>query len=295
MNDAGTGNMLHNIDRISFGSDCGDYYNAPVNLFWDLDRNGIFEVQGNTANFSAALLDGPTNVAIPVEARHSMGGAPGTENAFVTVRNVAPQTSQFSVVDSAGNPINSTVPWVLTGLPVGISASFTDPGTLDHQTAQISWGDGTTESDSAFTAFDEAFGDGTGSLLHRHVFNTAGTYAVDLGIADDDGGFDIESASVRVVTPEQAVLELIAMIDTVIASTTDTQVLADLRKARHALTGSNENSHNGALKMIRSGENDAAAAFALTSVQSLQQAAEGGADVAVMIALLEQVAAALTA
>ena len=246
MNDAGNGNMLHNIDKISFGSDCGDYYAAPVNLFWDFNRDGIFEVQGNTVNFSAAQLDGPTNVNIPVEARHSMGGAPGTAATSVSVRNVAPQTSQFSVVDSSGNPINS-VPWVLTGLPVGISANFTDPGTLDRQTAQISWGDGTTDANTVFNAFDEAFGDGTGSLRHTHVFTAAGTYAVDLGIADDDGGFDIESASVRVLTPEQGVNELIAMIDTVIASTTDAKVLAELQKARHALTGSNPNSQNGAL------------------------------------------------
>ena len=79
------------------------------------------------------------------------------------------------------------------------------------------------------------------------------------------------------------------------ASTTDTKVLAELRKARHALTGSNENSHNGALKMIRSGENEAAAAFALTSAAFLQEAAPGGANVAVPIALLQQVAAALSA
>ena len=294
MNDGGTGNMFQNIDKISFGSDCGDYYNAAINLFWDLDRDGIFEVQGNTASFSAALLDGPTNVQVPVEARHPMGGAPGTGKTLVTVRNVAPQASQFAVVDSAGNPINSTVPWVLKGLPVGISANFTDPGTLDHQIAQISWGDGTLDSNTVFNSFDEAFGDGTGSLKHTHVFTAAGTYAIDLGIADDDGGFDIESATVRVLTPEQAVMELIAMIDAVIASTTDAKVLAELQKARHALTGSNATSQNGALAKIRSGENAAAAAFCLTSAESLQKAAEGGANVAVMIELLKQAAAALT-
>lgn len=294
MNDAGDGNMLNNIDKINFGSDCGNYYAAPINLFWDMDRDGIFEAQGNTASFSAALLDGPTIVQIPVEARHSMGGTPGTASTRVTVKNVAPQATQFSVVDSAGNPINSTVPWVLTGLPVGISANFTDPGTLDRQTAQISWGDGTVDSNTVFAAFDEAFGDGTGSLLHRHAFNAAGTYAVDLAIADDDGGFDIESASVRVVTPEQAINELVAMIDAVIASTTDTKVLADLQKARHALTGSNQNSSNGALNKIRSGENASAASFCLTSAAELQKAAEGGANTALIIALLQQAAAALS-
>jgi hypothetical protein len=47
--------------------------------------------------------------------------------------------------------------------------------------------------------------------------------------------------------------------------------------------------------MIRSGENAAAATFASTSVTWLQRAAAGGADVAVQIALLQQVAAALGA
>ena len=292
MNDAGTGNMYDNVDKIVFGSDCGDHYNAPVNLSWDLNGDGIFEVPGNIANFNA--IDGPTVIGIPVEARHSMGGAPGTVNAFVTIKNVAPQFSQFSFVDSGGNPISSVVPWVLTGLPVGLAANFTDPGVLDHQTAQISWGDGTSDPNTAFNLFDEAFGDGTGSLSHSHIFNAAGTYAVQLTINDNDADSDMESTNVRVVTPEQAVIELIAMIDAVIASTTDTKVRAQLQQARRALTGTNANSQDGALKMIRAGENEAAAAFALTSAQWLQQVAESGTDVAVPIALLQQVAAALS-
>src|SRR5262249_47938340 len=169
------------------------------------------------------------------------------------------------------------------------------PGILDHQTAQISWGDGTTNPNTAFDSFDEAFGDGTGSLSHKHVFNAPGTYAVQLTVTDSDADSNMKNANVRVVTPEQAVIELISMIDAVIASTTDNQTLAKLQSARHALTGSNENSNNGALNKIRSGENEAAASFALTSAQWLQKAAEDGANVAVQIALLQQVAAALRA
>src|SRR4030095_10518243 len=291
MNDAGTGNMYRNVDKIIFGSDCGDYYNAPINLLWDIDRDGTFEVQGNTANLNA--VEGPAVLKIPVEARHSMGGAPGTANAVVTIRNVAPQFTQFASVDSGGNQINSDVPWVLTGLPVGVGAIFSDQGILDHQTAQISWGDGTNDSETAFNSFDEAFGDRIGSLSHDHVFTASGTYAIQLAIADDDGDWDLKSANIRVLTPEQAVIELIAMIDGVIVSTTNTRVLADLQQARRALTGSNQNSNNGALQMIRSGENEAAAAFALSSAMWLQQAAENGANVATQIALLQQVAAAL--
>ena len=294
MNDAGTGNMLSNVDRILFGSDCGNYYNAPVNLFWDLNLDGTYEVQGNTANYNA--IEGPAVIDIPVEARHSMGGAAGTATAVVTIKNVAPQFSQFAVVDSGGNQINSDVPWVLTGLPIGVAATFTDPGVRDRQTAQISWGDGTSDSNTSFNAFDEAFGDGTGSLSDTHVFSAPGTYAVQLTVTDDDTDSNTRNSSVRVLTPEQAVIELIAMIDGVIATTSEPQTLADLQKARRALTGTNENSQDGALKMIRSGENDAAAAFALTSATWLQEAAEnGGVDVAAPIKLLQQVAAALSA
>ena len=293
MNDAGTGNMFKNVDRIVFGSDCGNYYNAPINLFWDLNLDGVYEAQGNIANYRA--VEGPLVVDIPVEARHSMGGEPGKATAVVEIRNVAPQLSQVAFVDSAGNPINSVVPFVLTGLPVGVGASFTDPGVLDHQIAQISWGDGTLDENTAFTAFDEAFGDGAGSLSQKHVFAAAGTYLVDLAVADDDGGFDIESSSLRVVTPEQAVLELIAMIDAAIASTTDSQARTMLQQARRALTGTNAHSNDGALNMIRAGENEAAAAFVSTSVTWLQWAAERGVNVALPIALLQQVAAALRA
>jgi hypothetical protein len=114
-------------------------------------------------------------------------------------------------------------------------------------------------------------------------------------LTDDDADSSLKSAGVRVVTPEQAVLELVSMIDAVIASTTDNQTRNQLERARRALTGNNEHSNNGALPKIRSGENEAAAAFALTSVTWLERAAEGGANVAVPIALLQQVAAALRA
>jgi hypothetical protein len=154
MNDAGTGDMFFNIDKIAFGSDCGDYYNAPINLFWDINRDGTFNLQGNTAAFNA--VEGPTVVEITVEARHPIGGAPGTANAVVTIKNVAPQFSQFALVDSGGNEINTSVPWVLTGLPVAVAASFTDPGVQDHQTAQISWGDGSTDTNAAFLAVAQA-------------------------------------------------------------------------------------------------------------------------------------------
>jgi hypothetical protein len=296
MHDGGTDDIDQEIDRVLFGSDCDNYYSAPIGLFWDMDRNGSYETPGNTANFSAASVDGPADVQIPVDARNALGGPSGAKNAAVKVLNVAPQFSQFGILDSAGNPLNTDVPWVLTGLPISVNGSFGDPGILDHQLGYISWGDGTvTESYTQFDAFDEAFGDGAGSLSHRHVFNAPGNFVVETLVADDDGGSDFESVNVRVLTPEQAVLELISMIDATIATTTDANVRAKLQQARAALSGHNDNSQDGALQMIRAGNNLAAAAFAQTSATWLQRAADDGADVAVMIKLLQQLSIALAA
>ncbi|HEX6126273.1 MAG TPA: hypothetical protein VFZ23_12940 [Pyrinomonadaceae bacterium] len=291
MHDGGTDDIDQEIDRVLFGQDCDSYYSAPIGLFWDLDRNGSYETQGNSANFSA--VDGPATLQIPVEARNTLGGPAGSKKATVTVMNVAPQLSQFALVDSGGNPINSTVPWVLTGLPITVSANFTDPGRLDHQTSAISWGDGTSDAHTAYNAFDEAFGDGTGSLSDTHVYNTPGTYAIDLTVTDSDLDSGAASATVRVLTPAQAVAEIVAMIDAAIAASTNPQVIAQLQQARNALTGINNTSQSGALHMIQTGNNEAAIAFLDTCSIWLQRAATGGADVAVPIALTQQVATAL--
>jgi hypothetical protein len=244
-------------------------------------------------NFSAAAVDGPSNVQIPVEARNPLGGPAGGQKAAVIVKNVAPQISAFKVTDSAGNEVNTAVPFVLTGMPITVSADFADPGVLDRQTATISWGDGSAESETSFDTFDEAFGDGSGSLSDKRAFNTPGTYSVELIVVDDDTDLDGKAMSLRVLTPAQAVGEIVAMIDLAISATTDPTVIAQLQHARLALTGSRPTSQNGALQMIQSGNNSAAIAFLGTSSLWLERSATGGANVATPLLLLNQIASAL--
>ena len=142
---------------------------------------------------------------VPAQAQHPSGGPAGQATAKVTVRNVAPQLTQFRVTNSAGGQVNVDVPFVLTNVPVNVGAGFGDPGVLDHQAATLAWGDGAVEAQTAFAAFDEAFGDATGSLSHSHRYTAAGSYTLALSVTDDDGGADNEQTVVRVVTPEQAV------------------------------------------------------------------------------------------
>lgn len=292
--DMGPGADGKGVDGVDFLSGCDSYYAAPVILQWDLDVNGTFETTGSPVTFNAIFFDGPDVVEVPAQAQNSRGGQPGQTTARVTVRNVAPEFSQFRVTNGAGQQVNVDVPFVLTKLPVTVNAGFSDPGVLDHQTATLSWGDGAVDPNTTFTMFNEAFGDGTGALTHAHRYTLAGSYPIALTVTDDDGGMDAESTVVRVVTPEQAVAEIIGLLDGVIASTTNSRILKDLQKARKALAG-NANGNNGALNKIRNGNDQAAIAFLRQAIDALRQAQAGGANVSMLISLLEQVVAALSA
>ena len=68
-----------------------------------------------------------------------------------------------------------------------------------------------------------------------------------------------------------------------------------MEKARKALAGSNARSNNGALNKIESGNTQAALAFLRQAIDALQKAQASGANVALQVALMRQVAASLSA
>jgi len=283
-------NTYEKADAVRFLGDCG--YTTPFVLRWDLDRDGTFETTGSPVTFNALTVDGPSVVNVAAHAQSVAGGPTGQTTTKVIVRNVAPQLTQLHVTNEAGSELNVEVPFVLINTPIRLGASFTDPGVLDRQTATIAWGDGSVEAQAVFASFDEAFGDRTGGLSQTHHYTIAGSFPIALSVRDDDGGLGNDSTVVRVVTPEQAVQEIISMLDSVIASTTDKQVRNELEKARKALAG-DPYGNNGALEKIRDGNRQAAIAFLNQAIDALRKAQAGGADVATEIALLEQVVAAL--
>ena len=292
LNDGGTDDIHQELDAVAFLEDCDQYYSTPPVLQWDLDGNGSFETSGSPATFDAGALDGPAVVQAAARAQHPSGGPAGQSAAAVTVRNVRPGVAPLRLTDGAGNVVNVGVPFVLAGLPVTVSAGFEDPGLPDHQTAMIAWGDGAVDAQNSFTSFDEAFGDGTGAAVHTHVYTAPGSFQVQLAVADDDGGTGSQAATIAVLTPLQAVEQVVGMLDAVIASTTDRGVRKDLERARKALAG-NPNGSNGALDKIAKDQNAAAIAFLRQAIRELLDAERGGATVGPLIALLQQVMAAL--
>jgi len=295
--DNGAGSMDDMISAVRFF--CDDYYNATIGVSWDLDRNGSFETVGGSAVVSAAGLDGPGNLSVPVRAQHPTDttalGQSAPQSVQVVVRNVAPAITTFGLFNSAGGQIGSDVPFALVGVSVVARGTFTDPGTPDHQTAGLNWGDGTLNDSGVFNRFSDAFGGRVGEVEHAHVYAAASNYTVVLAVTDDDGGGTSASTALTVVTPEQAIGSVIASLDQLIANTpgSKSKLRKALESARRALSGGNTGSSNdGALDKLRDGDRDAARAKVLEAISDLQDAA--GADVAPLIAILQQVAQALT-
>jgi hypothetical protein len=98
------------------------------------------------------------------------------DEATVTVLNVAPTVTATG--DSISEAGTATV-----------SATFTDPGTLDTHTASILWGDGSP----AQMVSAAALADGV-----DHVYGDNGSYSVTVTVTDDDGGSGGDTVNVLV-------------------------------------------------------------------------------------------------
>ena len=111
---------------------------------------------------------------------------------------------------------------------------------------------------------------------------------LELSVTDDDGGADVESVTVRVLTPEEALAEILKLLDAAIAGSSNGAVRAALERARVALVG-HEGAQDGALRMLAQNQPDAAAGFVLQAIDWSQKARPLGVNVDLAIALMQQV------
>jgi hypothetical protein len=289
--------MLWTVDGVGYVSNCDDYYGGPWKVFWDMERDGSYVGQGDSISFDAFELDGPDTVTIPVQSRHATTTGPVGQSAVtITIKNVAPIVAPLVLTDPAGRTIGSTVPFILTNLPVTVATSFTDPGLADTQTAELAWGDATVDLDGVFEEFTQATGGEFGAVGHTHRYLTPGSYTPTLDVEDDDHGVGTVSSSLLVVSPEQAILDMIARIDVLLAGTADRTSKKYLTAGRRALTGTNPpRTSDGALPQLRAGNEEAAAAFVGVAANWLESAATGGVNVSVLLAIAEQLILGLSA
>ena len=289
-NDAADATLGDELSSVQFMDDVGAYYSGRPDLFWDANLDGSFAATGNIATFHATELDGPGVIQVPVKAVHPVDGQAGYANARVRVVNVPPAITLFGVFNSLDQQLGTTVPFFIEGLPVTVRGSFTDPGKPDHQTSTINWGDGASTASNAFASFTDAFGGVTGQLVDARTYAGAGTFNLTLGVTDDDGGATAQSMAVPVLTQEQALIEMIATLDQIIAGTTDPALKKTLLDARKALEWIGA---SGALDKLALKNPQAALVKLGQALDSLRTAQAAGANVGTLIALIEQVMASL--
>jgi hypothetical protein len=279
MDDASEVSMDDMISSVQFS--CDAYYNAPLGMLWDLDRNGTFETTGNLPTFSATELDGPSVVSLPVKAQHptdtsTLGTSP-VAMVDVKVRNVVPTIANLDVVDPLGLKVGVDVPFAVANLPYAIQGSFTDPGKPDHQSASLDLGDGTVIESNSFDLFSDAFGGATGQVKQVHSFPASGIYTIKLEVQDDDGGLTTLSKSIKVVTPAEVIGSVVTDIDQRLTTATDQKVIHALRDARDDLTGNNNGAaNNGALDHLVTGSLVAALDKVEHAIQTLELAEAAG-------------------
>jgi hypothetical protein len=296
--DNAPGSMNDMISAVGFS--CGTYYTTPVTVSWDLDRNDSFETFGETALFSAAALDGPSTVGIPVRAQHLTDstalGVSSPHAVEVRVTNVAPTVTESAIKDPLGRVMGVDAPFGITGVEYSVAASFTDPGRPDTQTATIAWGDGSVDQSASFRTFSDAFGGAIGKVDHGHRFQAPGSFTVILKVTDDELDFGTFEMPLDIVSPAVALEYVVGEIDTLIAGTANASLRRHLEFARRLLSGNAQgSSSNGALEKLAGGETEAAIAKVNEAIEELKRAQAEGASVSPLIALLEQIVLALSA
>jgi hypothetical protein len=288
--DSGSGDMFQVVSSVQFSDSCSEYYSTPLVVRWDLDFDGSKETTATTVTMSAARLDGPSDRALAIETRHPTDGLTATKNIAVHILNVSPVVGSWALLDAAGRRIGVDVPFALQNRPVSGVATFTDQGRLDHQTAMVEWGDGSTTQ--TFTEFTDAFDGATGRLVAKHPYSVPGSYNALVAVTDDDGGSGMASAAVSVLSPADAVKQAIALLDALIATAPD-QARIHLIAARAALAGAGKSGEaSGALEKIDRELVVAAAARLKVASQHLDRVAEL-VDIAIIRAIVDEVAAAL--
>lgn len=199
------------------------------------------------------------SVVITASATDDDGGVDST-STLVDIANVAP----VAVIDE----LASGLPFTLTNVPVHLVGSFTDVGVADvHADPIVDWGDGSSETTPV------------GSIAATHTYLAAGTFDVSLTVVDDDTGIGIDTNSLDVLTPEQALPALVDLIDDLRLAHPGVR---DLDVARDRLVGpAGGRSESGALDKLENGQPHVALLRLEQSVESLVAAEADGVDTSI--------------
>jgi len=109
-------------------------------------------------------------------------GGVGTASTSAVVNNLAPSLTISAPENGSLYPVNAAV---------NLSASLTDPSSLDTLTCSVNWDDGTTEYGTL----------AAGACTASHVYTTAGVYTIEMTGTDDDTGAATRSVMAVIYDP----------------------------------------------------------------------------------------------
>ena len=163
---------------VDIAGTASDPNGDPFATEWTSPSGGAFGDPSSLVTTFTALDNG--TYTITLTGTDSPFGAKASDDAIVTVTNVAPSIGSLSVDDLL--PEGSTV---------SLSGAFSDPGVDDTHSATVDWGD------PAGTPLPATV---TGnSVSASHMYTQDGTYTVELCVTDDDGGADCSSVDITIV------------------------------------------------------------------------------------------------
>jgi PKD repeat protein len=148
---------------------------------WDLDNDGSFETAGQTVNFSAATLDGPSSHTIKVRVTDN-GGLSAIAEVTVDVKNAPPSVAVPQITPEPS----------IKGATVTAGAMFSDPAPNDASfTCTVNYGDGSSPVAGTVSA--------SRCTGPSHTYANVGTYTVVVSVTDKDHGTGSNSAKHSVI------------------------------------------------------------------------------------------------
>jgi DNA/RNA endonuclease G (NUC1)/PKD repeat protein len=204
----------------SFADPGADSWTATVD-YGDGDGAQPLALSGTGFNLSHTY-DHAGTFTITVTVTDDDGGS-GTRTATVTVTNLAPVVAAF-----AGATLLPHETYAAAG-------SFADPGP-DSWTATVDYGDGSGAQPLAL--------DGKSFSL-SHTYAAAGSYTVTVTVTDDGGLAGTRTATVVVLTAQQALGNLQAQVNGVVGGGQANSLNAKLRNAAQSLNHDDAAAANG--------------------------------------------------
>ena len=173
--DAGPDRTLNEGEVVALTNNSSD--DGPLQFAWSSSNTLVAAVNpSDIAQPNLTAIDNGSAV-VGLDVVDTDGGT-ATDNATITVLNMAPTVANSAVELDEGSLYTGTL-------------SFTDPGTLDTHTATVDYGDGSpTVNLGSVTG-------GVVPLSHRYVDN--GTYTISVTVTDDDLGVGTGVVSVAVL------------------------------------------------------------------------------------------------